>query len=755
MTMVRDGDEENAKACLSSRTRNLEPAKPKPRFFLGLDHVRGNFRCWEQHILGLFAIVVLAFSAVGTAERQLEHIFFKTDWDSTIILIIYIAVCAPVAMLYQAVHTGNQPGSPWAWCLIGATLCFTFGVYQLMQTLTYSPNSSATIATSSARAIQSAAVACWWCAGTAQVCYALNELCDLPLPSKLRHHDNLRIARMTIVRSLLAGDKQHHKQSGGDKQKSTDPRARIMSVKQNGGGIVLTLNPTYHIHTLGDGHFEVRPCVGHEVNLDMLFFVDDSHTNLGVPQPQSPHHDDERKPSAILSELQSQSSLDCLQHESKLDEIRQPDRQPDGNREPDGTHEPSEKVSVQHLQSSHDQRNENEHDDSLKAEEGSHEQSDVGDDAPVDLTTGADDMNSQVQHVDTDTSRAARVVRSSRPPIVYASVIGSIIVLIIFGVEMLTMRLRRLGRIAGRIRDIAKLIDDNDRASRRLRNYADFFETFEDDINASLQVGGWASLIFMMCVVALQVRTFDAAVVKAAKGKYRRLGSLRSGEQVGYGTALLGTHLAIALLGFLFFAMVLTVMVIAVANHHIRQFAWTFRTFVLSYCVAYIAKTYILQPFLFHSIASDGFLIRRDVVFYCCNIAWTAYSAFVGIPVALCRLLTYIMYSVIASADLSSSLLPEHLQYLDYAHMTYTSAVHLHNHHHNTIVHTCVDNLLSTRRTATCHRARNKWHLAYTLLHNPQLRSARRHRLRDVTSPCGSRSTNFCSLRRTPSINSG
>lgn len=97
----------------------------EPLSFLGADHVRGTFRSWDQLVLTLVAVVITAFAIAGRAQNRLEEEMKAAtgDYRSTIQFLVYVVVCAPFAMFFQAVNAGNQPGSPWEWCIVSGSLC--------------------------------------------------------------------------------------------------------------------------------------------------------------------------------------------------------------------------------------------------------------------------------------------------------------------------------------------------------------------------------------------------------------------------------------------------------------------------------------------------------------------------------------------------------------------------------------------------------------------------------------------------------
>jgi len=361
-------------------------------------------------------------------------------------------------------------------------------------------------------------------------------------------------------------------------------------------------------------------------------------------------------------------------------------------------------------------------------------------------------------------SRDAWFIRSSRPPIIYASALGSLLIVLVFAIYLLSLRFRRFGRIANELKSIASSLSAETfpRTRRQLWNYANMLETIEQDFNASWQAGGIIGAIFSLATAGTYVPLFDVAVRRATIGKYRRTRALHgenfpsSAEKVAFGANLLGIYISVSLLIFVLVSLILTVIIMCFTNDYIRRILWDYRTLGYSYIVCYFAKAYLLQPTLFHYFASDGYLIKRDVPFYLCNIAWIAYGVFVGATAALVRALLYMAWSVVATADLGHCLLPSSIQFLDYAHLSYTAAIHLHHHHHNTIANKFADNLLqqsvaeeasngkeasndketsennkeTSNKEAPSNRRRflprNRWHLAYTLIHNPKLRLERR-----------------------------
>ena len=353
------------------------------------------------------------------------------------------------------------------------------------------------------------------------------------------------------------------------------------------------------------------------------------------------------------------------------------------------------------------------------------------------------------------------------------------------GVYFLSIRLRRFSRIGSELRDMADqfnaLADGETRTARQLNNYASIFEELEADFNMSWQIGGWLGLVLALGVASSYVPLFDSAVSRAAKGGYRRERP-RQAERIACGASLFGAYVSIALLTFIVFSFVLAVCAMMLINDDIRAWLWSYRNLAYSYAISYVLKTYILQPTIFHYYATDGFLIKRDVLFYICNIAWIAYGVFVGATVALIRVGMYIGFSILATGDLGICILPESLKVFDFAHMAYVAQVLFHNHHHNTVAHVFADALASScprrrldektvvessssssseesssedssssskaadakddgsspeleeeeetpipvRRRRR--RARNRWLIAYTLIHNPQLRLDRRRR---------------------------
>eukprot|EP00635_Sarcinochrysidales_sp_CCMP3193_P009927 CAMPEP_0118890098 /NCGR_PEP_ID=MMETSP1166-20130328/726_1 /TAXON_ID=1104430 /ORGANISM="Chrysoreinhardia sp, Strain CCMP3193" /LENGTH=376 /DNA_ID=CAMNT_0006828699 /DNA_START=321 /DNA_END=1451 /DNA_ORIENTATION=+ len=345
-----------------------------------------------------------------------------------------------------------------------------------------------------------------------------------------------------------------------------------------------------------------------------------------------------------------------------------------------------------------------------------------------------------------------RPTKRERPPLTQSflsssQVLGSFVIVGAIGVWFLQLRLTRFGKVAANLRDIGDSFadlatDDGTRTATQLYNYADVFEQVEEDVNASWQAGGWIALVATLALVTTYVPSFDRSVARAARGGYRRGPGVppRPEERVAYGANLFGAFVSIALLSFIFLSIVVALGTMCLVNQGIRDFLWDHRALAISYGISYVLKTFVLQPAVFHYYATDGFLVKRDVPFYVCNVAWIAYGVIVGATVAVARVGLYFAFSLVASADLGDCFLPEPVANVDYAHMAYTAEVHLHNNHHNTVAHVFADNLRDevrgnddddddeSSRRQTRSRVRNKWQLAYTLIHNPKLRIERRRR---------------------------
>ena len=717
-----------------------------PRSFFGVDHVRGDFRSWDELVLTLLGTVISAFTVSGRVQTRMEAdvVAFSGDFKSTIQFALYVVILIPIAVLYQAVNAGNQPGSPWTWSFISASLCAGAGSYQLWEAvrITRSGKASA-IGEASGQALSYFAVTCWLLASVAQLSYGLSSLCGFTLPTKLAHADQLATSRQVRVKELLTSkhrlrdddddDDDHenrsHCQKNDDIQDGRPVGASSSSMpSETSSTVVIVANPSYGITQIDDSTFEVRSLLGDRLDLDAIFFVVESN---------------ETKPAVAVPKTTTNVSSKWIHALSAF-----------GTK---ATHVPDDNADVEEGGSKQQPQDDDNNNADAQGEEDAAavetEEKDAGEEMErglqrpmsAQLQDGLEDMvhkswlSGFLGHgkpTKDGESWDAWYVRASRPPLIFASALGSFATVAVLGTYFLSIKLTRFGRIAAQLRDIgdryADLLTDDDandddaRIVTQLDNYAQVFETIEQDFNTCWQIGGWASLLITLFIASSYVPLWDAATKRAAKGHYRNgRATPRPEERVAYGANLFGAYLSIALLAFVFFAFAIAVAAFCLINDGMRSFLWSFRTLALSYGISYIVKTYILQPYLFHGYATDGFLIKRDVPFYLCNIAWIAYGVFVGATVALVRVALYFAYSVYATGDLGNCILPEKFQQVDYAYMSYTSQIHLHNHHHNTVAHVFKDTLLTSTKTYN-HRGRNRWHLAYTLIHNPKLRIHRR-----------------------------
>lgn len=348
-----------------------------------------------------------------------------------------------------------------------------------------------------------------------------------------------------------------------------------------------------------------------------------------------------------------------------------------------------------------------------------------------------------------------RYIRTSRPPIVVAGVLGALLVLALIGTATLSYRLKSLSRLADELNEIADSIDAdfgedptdvvearrrlNERtsASNTLDKLAKRMRTLQDDFNSCWVAGCYVGIVVGFFVSMTHIPRFDKAVANASKGVARLDETTKNYSTVGRSASLFGAIISITVLASVVVTGIVTAFSFVFVNDATRQFLWSYRYYAVSYLITFGLNYYVLEPYLFHAYASDGYRIKRNTAFMLCDIGWTAYGVVVGFTVAFFRVLYYISYSVVAVAFLDESILPPVIREFDSCYIAFFAAVSSHHRHHNALLHVFADALQESitneaprseekSNAQYSSRVKSRWHLAYTLLNNPSLRRDRR-----------------------------
>jgi len=644
--------------------------------FLKVDHLRGDYRCYELHILALFGVVVTAYSLYTNTNSAINRSAnYSDNWSSCIGVVTYVMVCVPIAFIYQATTAANSPGAASAREVYSAVVTALVIAFLSFDVSRQRGSDGVYV-----RVILGTAIAAWGIVflSTIYFWYVNGE----NMPRIFRHKAELQRARNERVADLL---KERRRKNRGATTTTSATTTTTSATTES------SRKKKKKVQKTTEGVLRVA------LNFDVETVEFDKETNVVTLRKLSNN---------VVEDV---GQLFFLLPEEEEEDVKEDD------------------------------------DDDVKEEES---------------------MKARVMTKFLGPRREPwyeGYLRRSRPPLMLAATFFAFLVLAILAAVCLGWRVRILGKIANDLDDVSKNLEALAPTERRLEEEEDLDEFFSDaldtlrraahklnvvenDWNNSWLAGASLSLVILLGVASTYVPRFDAAIDKAKRGQLPK--HLARDATFGKGTAIFGSLFSIVGLGYVLNALVLSVIIFVFVNDDVRNLIWSYRVYILSYCISLVIKSYILQPYLFHKYASyDGKVIKREAAFYLCDVAWIAYGVIVGATVSLMRILYYVLYSFVAVALLDETILPAPVRSLDSAYLAFWGLVYAHHRHHNDVVHVAVDQLRRhrdqqnhddddddndeekakkelLRRTAD--RARTRWHLAYTLLNNPKLRAERR-----------------------------
>ena len=100
-----------------------------------------------------------------------------------------------------------------------------------------------------------------------------------------------------------------------------------------------------------------------------------------------------------------------------------------------------------------------------------------------------------------------------------------------------------------------------------------------------------------------------------------------------------------------------------------------------------------------------------------------------GILSSFTRLVIYFIYAIISIFRVESTILPKYWSRFDVAYISFMSYISTLHQHENPICHTAIDlwQAQNSQKSQRSNRARNRWHLAYSLLIDPDLKKYRKN----------------------------
>lgn len=264
-------------------------------------------------------------------------------------------------------------------------------------------------------------------------------------------------------------------------------------------------------------------------------------------------------------------------------------------------------------------------------------------------------------------------------------------------------------------------------------------------------VGGLSLVVSLVITVGSQLNTarhFEKTQHRMRKGeKVHGRSPTELGQEfhITYGTMFLGLMFGSALVGYVIFVTVsfgllsgITMLVrIAVGYEEIPE---SFRTGAWKLFVSVLVPIFLFV--LVKNMVIDGLIGKNCLTVKNSCVNWTVWVWFTsiclfidlakGIAAAIARSMILILLCALHILQIHQSVFPEFMHSFDKGYRAFMSLAVFYHRHQNPVWDAFIHHMRykkedQTKLTDSYRRAQRRWHLAWTLLHNPQLHAERRN----------------------------